>query len=84
MPGLDGLAAVREIRAREARGGRVRTPVAILSANAMSHHCEEALAAGADRHIAKPFTPQSLIEGMRETMAAAVGWSDSEAVSGAA
>ncbi|MBL8558866.1 MAG: response regulator [Hyphomonadaceae bacterium] len=84
MPGVDGLAAVREIRERETREGRMRTPIAILSANAMQHHKEEALAAGADRHIAKPFTPQSLIDGMRETMLAAVGWSDVAAVSGAA
>jgi len=84
MPGLDGLSAVRQIREREARTGRPHTPVAILSANAMDHHREESLAAGADLHIPKPFTPQSLIEGMRHTMSAAMGWSDADAASDAA
>jgi PAS domain S-box-containing protein len=76
MPGVDGLTAIRHIRAWEAREARPRTPIAILSANAMPHHREEALAAGADYHIAKPFTPQSLVEGMRETMARSLGWAD--------
>lgn len=84
MPGLDGLAAVRQIRAQEQREGLMRTPIAILSANAMAQHREEALVAGADRHIAKPFTPRTLIEGMRETMIAAVGWSGERADSDAA
>ncbi len=84
MPGVDGLTAIRRLREREVREGHARTPVAILSANAMAHHRDEALAAGADRHIAKPFTPRSLIEGMRETMTNAVGWSDAQASSDAA
>lgn len=84
MPVVDGLTATRRIREREAREGRPRTPIAILSANAMAHHLEESRAAGADRHIAKPFTPQSLVDGMRETMAAAVGWTEGAALSGAA
>lgn len=84
MPELDGLTATRLLREREAREGRPRTPVAILSANAMTHHVEEARAAGADRHIAKPFTPQSLIDGMRETVTSAIGWTDKEVRSGAA
>lgn len=84
MPVIDGLTATRRIREREALEGRPRTPIAILSANAMDHHREESRAAGADRHIAKPFTPQSLVDGMRETMAAAVGWTEETARSDAA
>lgn len=84
MPIIDGLTATRRIREREAREGRPRTPIAILSANAMDHHREESRAAGADRHIAKPFTPQSLVDGMRETMTAAVGWAEETVLSGAA
>jgi len=84
MPVIDGLTATQRIREREAREGRPRTPIAILSANAMDHHLEESRAAGADRHIAKPFTPQSLVDGMRETMTAAVGWTEETARSGAA
>jgi CheY-like chemotaxis protein len=70
MPVMDGLAATREIRRLELAGGRPRTPIAMLTANAMDEHRRAALAAGADGHIAKPITPQSLIDGMAEALAA--------------
>ena len=70
MPVMDGLAATREIRHLELVGGRPRTPVAMLTANAMDEHRRAALAAGADGHIAKPITPQSLIDGMAEALTA--------------
>ena len=68
MPVLDGLAATRQLRAREAAFGLPRTPVLILSANAMRQHREEAAAAGADRHVAKPVTAQVLLEALAETL----------------
>jgi len=62
MPVMDGLTAIRAIRAYEdAAVARGRTPIATLSANAMAHHREEALAAGADVHIAKPVTADGLV-----------------------
>jgi PAS domain S-box-containing protein len=61
MPVMDGLAATRAIRALEAEAGRARTPILMLSANAMRQHAEEAVVAGADLHLAKPVTPQSLL-----------------------
>ena len=62
MPVLDGLAATRAIRLIEsAQPGRARTPIIMLSANAMRQHREEALAAGADLHLAKPVTAASLL-----------------------
>ncbi|QUD90830.1 response regulator [Phenylobacterium montanum] len=71
MPVMDGLAATRAIRALEAaEPGRPRTPIAVLSANAMAHHRDEALEAGADLHIAKPVTPRGLIEGVERALAA--------------
>ena len=54
MPVMDGLAAVREIRAREAATGRPRTPVIALTANAMVHQIAELRAAGMDAHVGKP------------------------------
>ncbi len=36
----------------------------MLSANAMAEHREEALAAGADSHVAKPITAASLLAGI--------------------
>jgi len=70
MPVMDGLEACRLIRAREALtpGGR-RTPIAMLSANAMDHHRQEATAAGADLHIAKPVTVEALVAGIADAMA---------------
>ncbi len=62
MPVMDGLAATRAIRLVEAaRPARARTPIIMLSANAMRQHREEALAAGADMHLAKPVTAASLL-----------------------
>ena len=68
MPEMDGLSATAAIRAEEARTGRVRTPIAMLSANAMPEHVEQALAAGCDLHIAKPLTPARLFEGLQAAL----------------
>ncbi|HYC97995.1 PAS domain-containing hybrid sensor histidine kinase/response regulator [Brevundimonas sp.] len=65
MPLMDGLAATRAIRAHErAHPVRPRTPVVMLSANAMARHRDEALAAGADLHVAKPITAAALLAGI--------------------
>jgi PAS domain S-box-containing protein len=62
MPVMDGLTATRAIRDFEAaRPERPRTPIVMLSANAMRHHSDEAIAAGADNHLAKPITPAVLL-----------------------
>ena len=54
MPQMDGPAATRRIRAREAETGRPRTRIVALTANAMAHQVDEYLAAGMDGHVAKP------------------------------
>ena len=54
MPVMDGLAATREIRAREQAQSRRRTPIIGLSADAMAHQVDELLAAGMDHHVSKP------------------------------
>ena len=54
MPVMDGLEATRRIRAEEQRTGRPRTAIVAVSANAMNHQVSEYLAAGMDRHVAKP------------------------------
>ncbi len=64
MPVLDGLAATREIRALEAARGLKRTPVVMLTANAMAEHIEAGRAAGSDGHLAKPITAQALFAGI--------------------
>jgi two-component system, sensor histidine kinase len=79
MPVMDGPTATRRIREREAATGRRRTPIIALTANAMSHHVADYLAAGMDAHVAKPIEAsrlfqalQTAIDGPQET-AAAVG-----------
>ncbi len=62
MPVMDGLTAIREIRAREQAGTRDRIPIISLTANAMPHQVEACLDAGADLHLAKPITVTALFE----------------------
>ena len=68
MPVMDGLTATREIRDWERVAGG-RTPIVVLSANAMSHHMREAIAAGADLHVPKPLTGASLLAGIEQVLA---------------
>ena len=56
MPVMDGLQATAEIRRRESLAGGPRTPVIMLSANALNEHLEASRKAGADRHVSKPVT----------------------------
>ncbi|WP_309628813.1 ATP-binding protein [Brevundimonas sp.] len=60
MPVMDGLTATAAIRAREAERGLERTPLLMLTANAMAEHVEAGRAAGADGHLTKPVTTQTL------------------------
>ncbi len=60
MPVMDGLTAIQRIREIEAQSGRRRTPIVSLTANAMAHQVQAALACGADVHLAKPITSDGL------------------------
>ena len=60
MPVMDGLAATRAIRSEEAFGGRRRTPIIALTANALQHQQEEYAAAGMDDFVGKPIQPDRL------------------------
>lgn len=62
MPIMDGLSATREIRLHEAAMGLARTPIVMLTANALAEHIALAEAAGADRHLAKPFDAAELLQ----------------------
>ncbi|WP_269516479.1 ATP-binding protein [Brevundimonas subvibrioides] len=61
MPVMDGLTAVREIRLHEASQGATRTPIVMLTANALPDHIAAGQAAGADRHLSKPFDAAELV-----------------------
>ncbi|RZJ05807.1 MAG: response regulator [Brevundimonas sp.] len=68
MPVMDGLSATRAIRALEAAEQRVRTPIVMLTANAMTEHVEAGRTAGADGHLAKPITLQTLMAAMSQAL----------------
>ena len=69
MPVMDGLTATAAIRAFEAQDGRTRTPILMLTANAMAEHVEAGRAAGADGHLTKPLTLAVLFDGIARVMA---------------
>ena len=68
MPIMDGLTAVRRIRMRETERGEARVPIIMLTANAMPEHVEASLAAGADHHLGKPITPESLFSAIDQVL----------------
>ncbi len=64
MPGMDGIAATREIRAWAAIGDdRRRLPIVAMTANAFSTDREACLAAGMDDFVTKPVT-RALLAGI--------------------
>jgi signal transduction histidine kinase/CheY-like chemotaxis protein len=71
MPVMDGLTATAEIRAFELQRGWTRTPVLMLTANAMPEHIEAGRKAGADGHLAKPVTMATLLTGIDQVLTAA-------------
>ncbi|SEN71281.1 Signal transduction histidine kinase [Gemmobacter aquatilis] len=62
MPTVDGIAALRAIRADHAARGRAMPPAVAITANAMRHQVAEYLAAGFADHVSKPFSRQRLLE----------------------
>lgn len=60
MPRLSGLEAIEEIRS--GTGPNRATPIAILSAEAMSEHRALGLASGADFYLTKPIDPVGLLD----------------------
>ncbi|MEQ7154382.1 ATP-binding protein [Brevundimonas aurifodinae] len=68
MPVMDGLAAVRSIRAFEMASNRQPVPILMLTANAQPEHVEAGQIAGANGHVAKPITSETLIRAISETL----------------
>jgi CheY-like chemotaxis protein len=65
MPGRSGLDVLRELRSDSELAS---VPVVILSARARPADRESALEAGADRYLAKPFSPLELISIVEELL----------------
>src|SRR6185436_17292241 len=62
MPGADGYALIRRVRALEAeRGGGGRLPAVALTAYARVEDRTRALAAGFQRYVSKPLEPAELL-----------------------
>jgi signal transduction histidine kinase/DNA-binding NarL/FixJ family response regulator len=68
MPVLSGPEATQQIRSLEFNGKRPRTPIIALTANAMTHHVAECLAAGMDAHVAKPIKPNLLFSAIEDAI----------------
>ncbi|MEM0978035.1 MAG: response regulator [Pseudomonadota bacterium] len=61
MPEVDGLEAIRQIRAQEKRMGDDPLPIIVLTAHAMSGDAETFLAAGATGYLSKPVKKKDLL-----------------------
>jgi CheY-like chemotaxis protein/HPt (histidine-containing phosphotransfer) domain-containing protein len=61
LPDGSGIDAVRAIRRRELDRGVVATPIVALSAHAMRHHRDDAIAAGVADYVTKPVKPDALV-----------------------
>ena len=65
MPVMDGPAAAREIRRREAETGRAATPIVAVTANAMAHQVEAYRSAGMAHLVAKPIEVRALLRAIQ-------------------
>ena len=65
MPGPDGLEVCRALRADPLTAGAY---IVIVTARALPADREQALAAGADRYVPKPFSPAELLETVRSRL----------------
>jgi signal transduction histidine kinase/CheY-like chemotaxis protein len=62
MPEMDGFEATRQIRQLEHKRGLKPVPVIALTANAQDDDRRMCLAVGMSDHLAKPFTPNLLLQ----------------------
>jgi signal transduction histidine kinase/DNA-binding response OmpR family regulator len=70
MPGTNGMQATQRIREQEVRQRLRRTPIVMVTANAMVGDREACLAAGADGYATKPVSPAALMRAMDEALQA--------------
>ena len=68
MPVMDGYAATREIRRREAQAGGRRVPILALTADAFDEDAVRARESGMDGHLAKPYKREQLRDMLRRSL----------------
>jgi len=68
MPVMDGYAATREIRRREAQAGARRVPILALTADAFAEDALRARESGMDGHLAKPYRREQLRDLLRKSL----------------
>jgi signal transduction histidine kinase/CheY-like chemotaxis protein len=68
MPIMDGYAATREIRRREAQAGARRVPILALTADAFDEDAVRARESGMDGHLAKPYRREQLRDLLRKSL----------------
>jgi two-component system cell cycle response regulator DivK len=65
LPGMDGIAAVRRLRADPVTAG---IPIIAVTASAMMHDRQRIAAAGFDGYQAKPIRVKEFLEAVRQTL----------------
>lgn len=64
MPNMDGLTMVKNVREKDKA-----TPIIMVTTEAEKNRVLEALKAGVNNYVIKPFTPDSLMEKVNQTLA---------------
>ena len=68
MPIMDGLEATRRIRAHEENLGLPRTPIIMVTANALEVHQNAAISAGVDLVLTKPVGLRALVSAIESLL----------------
>ncbi len=63
MPNMDGLSMVKKVRESDKA-----TPIIMVTTEAEKSRIIEAIKAGVNNYVVKPFTPDTLIEKINETL----------------
>lgn len=71
MPGMDGMTAIRHIRARD--DAKARVPIIVVTADTAPDLREECMAAGADDVLFKPVAMNALFDAMGRVLARDAG-----------
>jgi CheY-like chemotaxis protein len=60
MPGMDGIELVAAVRAKESASGSRRVPFLMITSQSTDEQMVRARAAGIDKLLTKPVTPESI------------------------